>query len=550
MPFTYCVRHIPQYDFAFVTVILVTFTVTGTYDGKTYSATVTVALIGSTQGEQGNPGNPGGTGPRGKIGRFFYYAGEFDSSNTTQTFVVNDAQAPYFSHGVNASTGLMNCHVYNPTENGTFTMAQMWANSSQSWNNAPWEVMTNDFKYLITQAIFGQYAHLGSFIVNGDWLISQYGTINGSSSTSYTKFYPEFIHGCSLCKSFDVDVNYIIAGSAYFIGGKTYYIKVSGSSFSSGSQLNVRMYDGSSNVGATLNLTSSSPSGTITFTPTTSGTYYLRADCQSGGMTAKLTSYVDCFVPNYAVDGSSGKTYQTQIYASGGLRSPFTYMTSGGSFTTDFNDNVAVYSGSETSYSLPWDASQSGRKVVITNYYWNGNYSTSSGFAKITAPSGKYFYEDGITKSTLKLSREAVELLGYGDASNFYGWVVLKRIDLGTVSRYGHHMKMLASGRVTGSSSGASVSYHTFDGSTMSVTRDDIGIYTLSWSNNNWYADAGHVFVMVCGYGIIDGGSGPLYASVKSQTKTSITVQTADDDSRNDGAFNFFLMNFNDWIYL
>lgn len=528
----------------------VTFTVTGTYGGKTYSATVTVALIGSTQGEQGNPGSPGGTGPRGKIGRFFYYAGEFDSSNTTQTFVVNDAQAPYFSHGVNASTGLMNCHVYNPTENGTFTMAQMWANSSQSWNNAPWEVMTNDFKYLITQAIFGQYAHLGSFIVNGDWLISQYGTINGSSSTSYTKFYPEFIHGCSLCKSFDVDVNYIIAGSAYFIGGKTYYIKVSGSSFSSGCQLNVRMYNGSSNVGATLNLTSSSPSGTITFEPTTSGTYYLRAYCQSGGMTAKLTAYVDCFVPNYAVDGSSGKTYQTQIYASGGLRSPFTYMTRGGSFTTDFNDNVAVYSGSETSYSLPWDASQSGRKVVITNYYWNGNYSTSSGFAKITAPSGKYFYEDGITKSTLKLSREAVELLGYGDANNFYGWVVLKRIDLGTVSRYGHHMKMLASGRVTGSSSGASVSYHTFDGTTMSVTRDDTGIYTLSWSNNNWYADAGHVFVMVCGYGVIDSGSNPLYASVKSQTKTSITVQTADDDSRNDGAFNFFLMNFNDWIYL
>ena len=225
-------------------------------------------------------------------------------------------------------------------------------------------------------------------------------------------------------------------------------------------------------------------------------------------------------------------------------------MTSGGSFSTDFNDNVAVYSGSETSYSLPWDASQSGRKVVITNYYWNGNYSTSSGFAKITAPSGKYFYEDGVTKSTLKLSREAVELLGYGDAINFYGWVVLKRIDLGTVSRYGHHMKMLASGRVTGSSSGASVSYHTFDGSEMSVTRDDIGVYTLSWNNNNWYADEGHVFVMVCGYGVIDGGSGPLYASVKSQTKTSITVQTADDDSRNDGAFNFFLMNFNDWIYL
>ena len=238
------------------------------------------------------------------------------------------------------------------------------------------------------------------------------------------------------------------------------------------------------------------------------------------------------------------------VLVKGGLRSPFTYLGRGNTFDNNFSDNIAVYSASQSTYALPWTTDQSGRKVVITNYYWNGSYSTASGYAQLTAPTGKYFYEDGIQKSTIKLSREAVELLGYGDNNNFYGWIVLKRIDLGTESRYGHHMKMLAVGRVTGSGSGASVSYHTFDGSTMSVTRDGQGIYTLSWSNNNWYADAGHVFVMVCGYGVIDSGSNPLYASVKSQTKTSITVQTADDDSRNDGAFNFFLMNFNDWIYL
>ena len=56
---------------------------------------------------------------------------------------------------------------------------------------------------------------------------------------------------------------------------------------------------------------------------------------------------------------------------------------------------------------------------------------------------------------------------------------------------------------------------------------------------------------MVCGYGVIvENNENPLYASVKTQTKTSITVQTADDDSRNDGSFSFFLMNFDDWIYL
>jgi hypothetical protein len=66
-------------------------------------------------------------------------------------------------------------------------MAQMWA-ISNDWNNEPWEAMTNDFKYLITEALFGAYANLGSFIINGDWMISQHGTINGNASTSYTDF--------------------------------------------------------------------------------------------------------------------------------------------------------------------------------------------------------------------------------------------------------------------------------------------------------------------------------------------------------------------------
>jgi len=290
----------------------VTFTVKGTYDGKEYSATVTVALVGATQGESI-------TGPRGKIGRFFYYGGEFDSSNTTKTFIVNDAETPYFSHGVNSVTGLPNCHVYSPSENpsSALTMAQMWANSSQSWNNAPWQTFTNDFQYLLARAVFANDAYLGSFIVIGDWIISQNGKINNVASTDYTKFYPEFVNGGDLCENFDVGVSYVNVNSAYFIGGKTYYIKVSGSSFSSGCQLNVRMYNGSSNVGTTLNLTSSSPSGTITFEPTTSGTYYLRADCQSSGMMAKLTSYVECFVPNYAVDGLTGKTYQNDAVIRG-----------------------------------------------------------------------------------------------------------------------------------------------------------------------------------------------------------------------------------------
>lgn len=138
----------------------VTFTITGTYNSKTYTANVTVALIGACKG---------GEGSRGKIGRFFYYEGEWTDYSDSATFVVTDAQAPYF-HSNNSFW------VFNPETNGTYTKSAMGTPSSQVDN---WELMTDDFKYLITEAIFGQYAHFGASIINGDYLLSQYGYMRG-----------------------------------------------------------------------------------------------------------------------------------------------------------------------------------------------------------------------------------------------------------------------------------------------------------------------------------------------------------------------------------
>jgi hypothetical protein len=78
-----------------------------------------------------------------------------------------------------------NYWVFNPTNNGTYTMSEMGTPSSSNEN---WKLMVTDFKYLITEAIFGSYAHFGSFIINGDWMISQHGTINGQASTNYVAF--------------------------------------------------------------------------------------------------------------------------------------------------------------------------------------------------------------------------------------------------------------------------------------------------------------------------------------------------------------------------
>lgn len=161
---------------------VITITITGTYDGVTYSATGTITVDSSREGERGDQGDPGDTGPRGKIGRFFYFAGVFDQNDESKTFEVNDAQAPYFEHTVD---GQKRYHVFNYDTNGTYTMAQMWA-ISNNWNSAPWEVMTNDFKYLITEALFGAYAKLGSWVFNGDYMFSQEAS---DGSTDYQNFY-------------------------------------------------------------------------------------------------------------------------------------------------------------------------------------------------------------------------------------------------------------------------------------------------------------------------------------------------------------------------
>ena len=104
------------------------------------------------------------------------------------------------------------------------------------------------------------------------------------------------------------------------------------------------------------------------------------------------------------------------------------------------------------------------------NYKWGSTLST--GYMTISAPSGKYFFEDGISKTTLKFSREIIEMIGYGDDTTFFGWIVLNRRDLMTTGKYGKYLQVLASGIVTGTSSSASIRYNTFDGSTgVSVTR-------------------------------------------------------------------------------
>lgn len=244
---------------------------------------------------------------------------------------------------------------------------------------------------------------------------------------------------------------------------------------------------------------------------------------------------------------ANGGTF-TDILIQGSLRSPFVRETDsiviGGKQST--HDNVVpIASGGVwvTVGTLEWGVEQSGRRMCIANYRWGSEITTGS--IEYSAPSGKYFYEDGTQKKAISLSRECVELMGYGTSTQFYGWIVLNRINLMTTSKYGRKLNVLAQGIVTGYSSGASISYKSYDNaSTLSVSRQGTGKYRVNFPSN-WGLITGSYIVMMTGY-----GSGLMKATLLEAGTSYFIAEVSDDSSANDGSFMFQIINLNDWLVL
>ena len=244
---------------------------------------------------------------------------------------------------------------------------------------------------------------------------------------------------------------------------------------------------------------------------------------------------------------ANGGTF-TDILIQGSLRSPFVRETDsivlGGKQSSHDNVVPIAYGGGwVTVGTLEWGVEQSGRRMCIANYRWGSEITT--GAIEYSAPSGMYFYEDGTQKKAISLSRECVELMGYGTSTQFYGWIVLNRINLMTTSKYGRKLNVLAQGIVTGHSSGASISYKSYDNaSTLSVSRQGIGQYRVNFPSN-WGLKTGSYIVMMTGY-----GSGVLKASLLEDGTSYFIAGVSDDSSANDGSFMFQIINLNDWLVL
>lgn len=257
------------------------------------------------------------------------------------------------------------------------------------------------------------------------------------------------------------------------------------------------------------------------------------------------------------------------IKLSGSFRSPF--VPAGGGYESNFADNISLVTnqGELDLHIKATGLDQVGRVVHLTHYKWNEK-TASFGNIYVDVPDGFYFYENGVAFKKIRISRECVTLLGLGDDKKFFGWCVIGRCDLMTNRAYGRTKKVLAYGRVNGTSSGASITYRTFDRSTLSVSRLGTGVYEIlaprKWflSKEDGTLKLDSVFVTLTGIGSSFDDNrkvSPIKATFWGAKKhelfgvdipdyISIEVHTSDDESVNDGSFNFEISNFDDFDYL
>ena len=141
---------------------------------RTYDINNQLVILGADAGwTYGLLTKPGAPGQAGSAGRMYYPAGEYDNiieytRNSNVCPVVHYTDQNVIDTGywyLNADTNVVNNVHIAPSSSG---------------NDNPWQRAVN-YGMVITEALFAQFAKLGSFIVFGDFFISQHGTLFNSS---------------------------------------------------------------------------------------------------------------------------------------------------------------------------------------------------------------------------------------------------------------------------------------------------------------------------------------------------------------------------------
>lgn len=294
-------------------------------------------------------------GAKGDTGRMYYIAGEFPK------------KAPY------SRTAKLCPVVYYATAWWYLDAASATANDIPSNSSQKWKILQN-YGVVLTDAIFVKnFAQFGAAIITGDWLISVHGTINGvyyggsveepgeyNNRAAYTYFDPAYPMGFESfqipVKTDEVDKGYSnewtrITNNFSLTAG-TYIIKIT-CYVNSSDTMHLRLFDDNDSSDAYyLGSTTSDEVVTLVYTKTItagSGKFNLRAGMNANGEIGYIESIeiesTDArFIPNYAVDLRTGRTYQNDANIRGKI------VTIGPSSKVEISEGVIKLYGA---YNFP-----------------------------------------------------------------------------------------------------------------------------------------------------------------------------------------------------
>lgn len=209
------------------------------------------------------------------------------------------------------------------------------------------------------------------------------------------------------------------------------------------------------------------------------------------------------------------------------------------------NNNNVVITGTggswNTAFQIPFDLKYSGFRAIILNGRFGTDYP-SGVIVSNKAPSGKYFYENGKTSNQLTLNPyEAVEMIGYGDRTTFFGWIILRRFYTDPRNMRGFPFHASYMGMVN--QNGGMVKVKRYDTASVTSTKLGTGRYKITISPGFSSVNNYLVFLTCDG----DGTDGGRYASVYNKTNSSFCVYTGDDSSPNNSGFSFMIVNTTDF---
>lgn len=267
-----------------------------------------------------------------------------------------------------------------------------------------------------------------------------------------------------------------------------------------------------------------------------SDTWYLNQDGSGALAGNKLTWNKDGVLrvqnsrlTNVIIDGAIKTPFQDGQYVLGD-DGPVTFSTTG----LQNNNNVVipgVGNGWNLDVTIPFDVKYNGFRAIIMNDDWGSE--VAGGAWSVEAPSGKYFYENGIAKKILQLMPyTGVEMIGYGDTNTFKGWIILNRIE--KVGNKGFPLHVCFCGIVK---DGQLTKIKKYNDENITVSKQSKGIYRVTFGQP--WSSVDNYMVFLTGQAENSG----RYASIYQKTTTYFDVYCGDDETPNDGDFQFMVVN-------